>query len=78
MFSNALHPNIKSNNLNATISDHLPQFETIPNIFRNISGNKFNINEKDWSKFDRENFILDYFSDDWVDLLKIGELMETI
>ena len=40
----------------------------------NISGNKSNIYEKDWSKFDRENFILDYFSVDWEDLLKIDEL----
>ena len=28
----------------------------------------------DWSKFDKENFILDYFSVDWKDLLKINEL----
>ena len=28
----------------------------------------------DWSKFDQENFILDYFSVDWEDLLKIDEL----
>ena len=29
---------------------------------------------KDWSKFDGENFILDYFSVEWEDLLKIDEL----
>ena len=29
---------------------------------------------QDWSKFDQENFILDYFSVDWEDLLKIDEL----
>ena len=46
----------------------------ITNIFGNISGNKYNIYEKDWSKFDRENFILDYFSVDWEDLLKIDKL----
>ena len=40
----------------------------------NISGNKSNIYERDWSKFDCENFILDYFSTDWEDLLKIDEL----
>ena len=28
----------------------------------------------DWSKLDRENFILDYFSVDWEDLLKTDEL----
>ena len=43
-------------------------------MFGNISGNKSNIYERDWSKFDRENFILDYFSVDWEDLLKINEL----
>ena len=56
------------------ISDHLPQFAIIPNVFGNIPGNKSNIYERDWSKFDQENFILDYFSVDWEDLLKINEL----
>ena len=36
--------------------------------------NKYNIYERDWSKFDRENFILDYFSVGWEDLLKIDKL----
>ena len=58
----------------ATISDHLPQFSIIPNMFGNISGNKSNIYEQDWSKFDQENFILDYFSVDWEDLLKTDAL----
>ena len=58
-----------------TISDHLPQFSIIPNMFGNISGNKSIIYERDWSrKFDQENFILDYFSVDWEDLLKTDEL----
>ena len=56
------------------MSDHLPQFAIIPNIFGNISGNKYNIYERDWSKFDRENVILDYFTVDWEDFLKINEL----
>ena len=58
----------------ATISDNLPQFSIIPNMFGHISGNKFNIYEQDWSKFDQENFIIDYFSVDWEDLLKTDEL----
>ena len=60
--------------MTATISDHLPQFSIIPNMFGNIPGNKSNIYERDWSKFDRENFILDYFSVEWEDLLKIDDL----
>ena len=73
IFSNVIDPEIISGNLTATISDHLPQFAIIPNMFGNISGNKSKIYERDWSKFDRENFILDYFSADWEVLLKIDE-----
>ena len=60
--------------MTATISDHLLQFAIIPNMFGNILGNKSNIDEKGWSKFDQESFILDYCSADWEDLLKIDEL----
>ena len=74
IFSNVIEPDIISGNLTATISDHLPQFAIIPNIFGNISGNKYNFYERDWSKFHRQNFILDYFSVDWEDLLKIDKL----
>ena len=74
VFSNVIDLDIISRNLTATISDHLPQFAIIPNMFGNILGNKSNIYERDWSKFDRENFILDYLSVDWEDLLKIDKL----
>ena len=74
IFSNVIDPDIISGNLTATISDHLPQFAIIPNMFDNTPGNKSNIYERDWSKFDRENVILDYFCVDWEDLLKIDEL----
>ena len=60
--------------MTSTISDHLPQFLIFSNIFGNISGNKSNIYERDWSKFDRENFILGYFSVDWEHLLETDEL----
>ena len=74
IISNVIDPDIISGNLTATISDHLPQFAIIPSMFGNILGNKSNIYEKDWSKFDQENFILDNFSVDWEDFLKIDEL----
>ena len=73
IFSNVIDPDIISGNLTATISDHLSQFAIITNMFGNTSGNKSKIYERDWSKFDRENFILDYFSVDWEVLLKIDE-----
>ena len=42
IFSNVIDPDTISGNLTATISDHLPQFSTIPNMFGNVSGNKSN------------------------------------
>ena len=54
-------------NLTTSISDHLPKFAIIPSMFGNTPTNKSNIYERDWSKFDRENFILDYFSIGWED-----------
>ena len=66
-------PDSRSGNLTATISDHLPQFLIVPNIFSNPPSNKSNIYERDWSNFDQEHFILDYFSIDWNETLKIEE-----
>ena len=74
IFSNIIDPDIISGNLTATISDHLPQLAIIANTFGDILGNKSNIYERHWSKFDQENFILDYFSVDWKGLLKIDDL----
>ena len=43
-------------------------------MFGNIPDKKSDIYERDFSKFDRENFILDHFSFDWEDLLKTDKL----
>ena len=74
IFSINTDPEIMSGNLIANISNHLPQFSVVPNMFGNILGNKSNIYERGWSKCHRENLILAYFSLNWEDLLKIGEL----
>ena len=39
IFLNDIDPDIISGNLAAPISDHLPQYAIIPNMFGNISGN---------------------------------------
>ena len=65
IFSNIFSTNIISGNLAATISDHLPQFLIPPEIFRNFPSNNSNYFERDWSNFNQENFILDYFSVNW-------------
>ena len=71
IFSNYISEDIVSANLRATISDHLPQFLIAPHIFPNVPNRKTNIFERDWSKFNHEEFILDYFSVDWPHALKL-------
>ena len=69
IFSNMAVPNIIYGNLTVSISDHLPQFLVAPNIFFNASCPKSNNYERDWSKFDQENFVLDYLSVEWNNFL---------
>ena len=73
IFSNAMSPNCISGNITSSISDHLTQFLIVSNIFLNPPSSKSNIYERDWSKFDRENFILDYFLIDWDQTLGIDK-----
>ena len=70
IYSNVITPNKISGNITTTISDHLPQFLIVPDIFSNPPSTKLNIFERDWSKFDQENFVLDYLSVDWENLIK--------
>ena len=73
IFSNFISPEIISDNITATIFDHLPQFLFVPNILLNPSTQKSNYYERDWSKFKQEKFILDYFDKDWANLLQIDQ-----
>ena len=68
IFFNTLSSEMISGNLTYTTSDHLPQFLFAPNILSNPSYNKSNIYERDGSKFDKENFILDHFDKSWSDI----------
>ena len=54
IFSKVIDPAIISANLTTTMSDHLPQFAIISNMFGDITDNKSNIYERDWSKFDQK------------------------
>ena len=47
IFLNIIYPDIVSINLTATISDHLPQFAIIPNMFGNTTSNKSNTYQND-------------------------------
>ena len=71
VFSNITSTDIISSNLTATISDHLPQFLIAPEIFRNSPSSKSNYFEHDWSNFNQQNFILDYFSVNWKNVINL-------
>ena len=73
IFSNVISHEVTSGNITATISDHLPQFLFVPNVFSNPSCQKSNIYERDWSKFVQQNFVLDYFDKDWSDVLQLDQ-----
>ena len=73
IFSNGISHEVISGNITATISDHLPQFLFVPNVFSNPSCQKSNIYERDWSKFVQQNFVLDYFDKDWSDVLQLDQ-----
>ena len=73
IFSNVISTYIIWGNITAAISDHLPQFLVSPNTFANPPSNKSNVFKRDWSKFDQENFVLDYFDIDCSNLLNLNE-----
>ena len=64
IFSNVISKDIVSGNITATISDYLPQFLISPNTLADPPSNKSNVFERNWSNFDQENFLLDYFDID--------------
>ena len=73
IFSNVISKDIISGNITATISDHLPQFLISPNTFADPPSNKSNVFERDWSNFDQENFLFDYFDVEWPNISKLDE-----
>ena len=44
-----------------------------PNVLLNPLCNKSSILERDWSKFNNENFILDYFNETWSEILQLDQ-----
>ena len=44
-----------------------------PNVLSNLLCNKSNILERDWSKFNNENFILAYFDKNWSEILQLDQ-----
>ena len=70
IFADLSNFQIFSGNLTYRLSDHLPQFSIFKNL--NINSNlKHNIFKRNWSKFNQENLILDYFEINWKNTLNL-------
>ena len=74
IFLNVLLCEAISENISATIYDHLPQFLFAPNVLSNPLCNKSNILKRDRSKFKKENFIFDYFDESWSEIPQLVKL----
>ena len=72
IFTNHLHPDIKSGNLTVGISDHLPSFFIVPKNNQNHLPKKHALFTRKTKNFDRKNFILDYLQIDWNETLDIS------
>ena len=62
IFSNYISQEIISGNLTSTISGQVSQFLIAPHRFSNPPNKKSNIFERDRSKLNGEEFIIDYFA----------------
>ena len=71
IFTNHLHPDMKSGNLSIKISDHLPSFMIVPTQNQNHLPKKHNLYSLKFQNFDRENFLLDYFEIDWNNTIEV-------
>ena len=65
MFSNQYNKEAISGNLTSTISGHLPQFLFVPSTFSDLPSSKSNMDERNWPRFNKEDFISDYFQKEW-------------
>ena len=71
IFTNQIHPEMKSGNITLAISDHLPSFLIVPNDNQNHIPKKQNLYTRKTKNFDKTNFILDYLEIDWDNILKL-------
>ena len=65
IFTNQIHPDMKTGNLSVGISDHLISFLAVPRDNQNHMPKKNNYYVRCTKKFIREEFILDYLEIDW-------------
>ena len=70
IFTNHLHPDMKSGNLTINLSDgHLPSFIIIPKQNQEHLPKKHNLYTRNMKNFDRERFISDYNNINWDEVI---------
>ena len=74
IFSNEINSITTSGNLTIHISDHLPQFSIVNNIFSSEPKSKHIKYERDWKNFDEAKFSDDFNSLDWDTVLDLNSL----
>ena len=52
---------------------HLRQFLILPEFLNNAPPSKYNIYTHDWKKFDKEKFIFEFNSQNWVNILVLDK-----
>ena len=73
IFTNHLHPDMKTGNFSIKISDHLPSFMVVPTQNQNHLQKKHNLYSRKCKNFVRENFILDFLDTDWNSTIEIDK-----
>ena len=71
IFTNHIHPDMKSGNLTLAISDHLPSFLVFPRDIQNHMPKKQDLFTRKTKKIDRVNFILNYL--EWNKILELNK-----
>ena len=62
-----------SGNIPSSISDHLPQFYTLPEFFSNSPPTKYNIISHDWEKFNNQSFLEGFEKINWNQVLQLNQ-----
>ena len=75
MFPYVISHEVISGNITTIILDYILHIPVLfsPNVLSKASCQKSNIYERDWSAFIQTDFILDYFDDDWSDVLQLDQ-----
>ena len=74
IFTNHIHPDVKSGNIEINLSDgHLPSFIILPNQNQNHLPKKHNIFTRSTKNFDANHFTADYMNVNWDNVIEINK-----